>query len=204
MSVVASLIIIVFLVALSAFFAGSETALTAASTAKMHNLEKQGEARARLVNKIRQNKEHMIGSLLMGNTLVNILASALATSTMIKLFDEAGVIYATIIITIVVLIFAEVLPKTFAFHHADKSAMFVARPASLFIKLSTPATAAIVRIVRLLLKLFGGDLAISTSARISRPCAAPLNCIAGRNRWSVNSAPCCVPSLSCPMSRLVR
>lgn len=157
MSVVASLIIIVLLVALSAFFAGSETALTAASTAKMHNLEKQGDARARLVNKIRYNKEHMIGSLLMGNTLVNILASALATSTMIKLFDEAGVIYATIIITIVVLIFAEVLPKTFAFHHADKSAMFVARPAALFIKLSTPATAAIAWIVRLLLKLFGGD-----------------------------------------------
>lgn len=157
MGIAASFIIICILLSLSAFFAGSETALTAASTAKMHNLEKQGDRRASMVNKIRRNKEHMIGSLLMGNTLVNILSSALATSTMIKIFDEAGVIYATVIITLVVLIFAEVLPKTYAFHHADKSAMFVARPAALFISLCAPATASIAWFVRMILKMFGAD-----------------------------------------------
>ncbi len=157
MGLVASIVVIFFLLLMSAFFAGSETALTASSPAKMHSLEKQGDRRARLVNRILRHKEKMIGALLLGNTLVNILSSALATSVMIHIAGEAGVIYATGVITVVVLVFSEVLPKTYAFHHSDKMAMFVAPAVYLFIKIITPVTAAITWFVRLVLKLFGAD-----------------------------------------------
>ncbi len=158
MGIIASIIIIAVLLCCSAFFAGSETALTASSGARMHSLEKQGDRRARMVNRIRVNKEQMIGSLLLGNTLVNILASALATSTMIKIFGEPeGVLYATVIITVVVLIFAEVLPKTYAFHHADRMAMILARPVRVFIAAMLPVTSTISWIVRFILRIFGAD-----------------------------------------------
>ncbi len=158
MGIAASIVIVIILLALSAFFACSETALTAASSAKMHSLEKEGDRRARLVNRIRQDKERMIGSLLLGNTLVNILASALATSVMIRVFGEArGVVYATVLITIVVLIFAEVLPKTIAFHNADRAAMLLARPVRAFLVVLAPFTTAITWIVRMIIKAFHAD-----------------------------------------------
>src|SRR5690606_4272278 len=99
---------------------GSETALTAASRARMHTLENDGNARARIVNRLREHKESLIGGLLLGNNLVNICASALATSVLIKLFGEAGVAYATIGVTLLVLIFSEVMPKTYALLHTDR------------------------------------------------------------------------------------
>jgi len=114
------------LLVLSAFFSGSETALTAASRARMHTLERQGDARAGVVNKLWERKERMIGAILLGNNLVNILASALATSALISLVGEAGVVYATLAMTALVLVFAEVLPKTFALYHADRLAVTVA------------------------------------------------------------------------------
>src|SRR5690606_891317 len=93
------LILFFVLLICSAFFSGSETALTAASRARMHTLENDGNARARIVNRLREHKESLIGGLLLGNNLVNICASALATSVLIKLFGEAGVAYATIGVT---------------------------------------------------------------------------------------------------------
>ena len=96
---------ILVLLVLSAFFSGSETSLTAASRSRMHNLEQQGEARAELVNRLLDRKERLIGSILLGNNLVNILASALATSLLIGLVGDAGVAYATIVMTLMVLIF---------------------------------------------------------------------------------------------------
>ncbi|MBT6094195.1 MAG: DUF21 domain-containing protein, partial [Rhodospirillaceae bacterium] len=82
---------IAFLLVLSAFFSGSETALTAASKPAMHHLEQNGSHRASLVNRLRDNNERLIGAILLGNNLVNILASALATSALIELFGEAGI-----------------------------------------------------------------------------------------------------------------
>ena len=79
-------IAILVLLMLSGFFSGSETALTAASKVRMMSREKEGNKRAKLVNKIREKKDRLIGALLLGNNLVNILASALATSVLIKLF----------------------------------------------------------------------------------------------------------------------
>src|SRR4051812_20272917 len=86
-----------------AFFSASETALTAASRARMHTLENDGNIRAALVNKLRERKERLIGTLLFGNTMVNILAGAAATAVLIRIFGNAGVLYATISVTILVL-----------------------------------------------------------------------------------------------------
>ena len=115
----------------SAFFSGSETALTAASRAKMHALEEDGNRRARMVNHLLAIRERFIGAILLGNNLANIAASALATSLFLHLFGEAGVVYATIVMTVIVVLFAEVLPKTYAILNADRMALAVA-PAGSF------------------------------------------------------------------------
>jgi Mg2+/Co2+ transporter CorB len=158
--VIISIVSILCLMMMSGFFSGSETALTAASSGRMHSLEKDGNKRAALVNKIRMKKDRMIGALLLGNNLVNILASALATSVLIKIFGEAGVVYATIVMTLLVLIFAEVLPKTYALHFADKMAMFISPVINVIIIVLAPITELITKIVRMVLKLAGVDLSL--------------------------------------------
>ncbi|MEN0078320.1 MAG: HlyC/CorC family transporter, partial [Pseudomonadota bacterium] len=109
---------------------GSETSLTAASRSRMHALEKEGDGRAAAVNKLLEDKESLIGAILLGNNLVNILASALATSLFISLFGQGGLamVLATTVMTILVLVFAEVLPKTYAITRPDDMARNVARP----------------------------------------------------------------------------
>jgi Mg2+/Co2+ transporter CorB len=111
MEILISVGAIVALLVLSAFFSGSETSLTAASMPRMHTLARQGDRRAHLVNSLWERKERLIGAILLGNNLVNIMASALATGVLIGLFGDAGVAYATIVMTLLVLIFAEVLPN---------------------------------------------------------------------------------------------
>ncbi len=152
------IIAIIVLLVLSAFFSGSETAFTAASRVRLHAHEKEGNLRARQVNRIREQKDRMIGALLLGNNLVNIMASALATSVLIKMFGEAGVIYATFVMTLMVLIFAEVLPKTYAFHHADSMSMRIAPLVRAIIFIFAPITEAVTWIVRGVLRLFGVDI----------------------------------------------
>ncbi|MEO1114509.1 MAG: CNNM domain-containing protein, partial [Pseudomonadota bacterium] len=110
---------------LSGFFSGSETALTAASRARVHQLEKTGDWRARVASRLIASRERLIGALLLGNNLVNILASALATSVFLTLFGEAGVAIATLVMTALVLIFAEVLPKTWAISNPERFALMV-------------------------------------------------------------------------------
>ncbi len=122
----AALIAIGFLLLMSAFFSGSETALTAASRPLMHQLESKGNRRAALVNQMLDARDRLIGAILLGNNLVNILASALATSVLIALFGEAGVAYATLAMTLLVLVFAEIMPKTYAIRNADRMALAIA------------------------------------------------------------------------------
>ena len=112
--------IIVVLLVLSGFFSGSETALTAASRPRMHSLAKRGDWRAAIVLALLGRNERLIGGILLGNNLVNILASALATSLLMRLFGDAGVVYATLVMTLLVLVFAEVLPKTWALNMPTK------------------------------------------------------------------------------------
>ena len=84
--IISILIAIIFLLALSGFFSGSETALTAASRARMHQLEQDGNKRAKRVNKLISDRESLIGTILLGNNLVNILASVLMTTLVTNLF----------------------------------------------------------------------------------------------------------------------
>ena len=131
---------IFLLILLSAFFSGSETALTAVSEARIHELALQGSKRAMIIEKILIKKEKMISTILIGNNLVNIIASVYATSFAINFFAEIDLVFVTILLTIILVMFAEVMPKTYAFRHADKTALTVAPVISFFIYILTPAT----------------------------------------------------------------
>jgi Mg2+/Co2+ transporter CorB len=146
---------IIGLLLASAFFSGSETALTAASRARMHTLEQDGNGRARIVNRLLMIRERLIGAILLGNSLANIAASALATSLFLTLFGEAGVAYATVVMTVVVVLFAEVLPKTYAIVNADRMALVLAPAVAFVVALLAPITAAMQFLVRHTLRLFG-------------------------------------------------
>jgi Mg2+/Co2+ transporter CorB len=150
-----SLVIVLFCLLLSAFFAGSETALTASSRASMTRLEKHGNKRAGVVNRLLEQRERLLGALLFGNNAVNIAASALATGVLLAWFGNAGVVYATVAMTIMVVVFSEILPKTAAFNAPDRIALAVARPLYWFVKLFGPVLMATEALVRWLLKLVG-------------------------------------------------
>jgi Mg2+/Co2+ transporter CorB len=130
--------IIVLLIVASAFFSSAETALTAASDARMRQLASKGNRRARLVERLRDDREGLIGSILIGNNAVNVIASALATSLFISLFDEAGVLWATIVMTVVLVVFAEVMPKTYALTYSDKYALAIAPPVRAVVLILSP------------------------------------------------------------------
>jgi Mg2+/Co2+ transporter CorB len=150
-----SLAIVVLCLLVSAFFSGSETALTASSRASMMRLEKHGNRRAGVVNRLLEQRERLLGALLFGNNAVNIAASVLATHVLLTLFGDVGVVYATVIMTIVVVVFSEILPKTAAFNAPDRMALAVARPLYWFVKLFGPLLMAVEALVRWLLKQIG-------------------------------------------------
>lgn len=149
---------IVLLLLFSAFFSGSETSLTAVSRARMLQLEKDGKPAARRVNHLTEDRERLIGAILLGNNLVNILASSIAAAVFLRLFGEAGVAYATLVMTMLVLIFAEVLPKTYALSNPDRFAQAVSAPISVFVLIFAPIVAAVQAIVRGTLRVFGANV----------------------------------------------
>jgi Mg2+/Co2+ transporter CorB len=150
-----SLAVVIVCLLLSAFFAGSETALTASSRASMARLEKQGSAGARIVNRLLEQRERLIGALLLGNNAVNIAASSLATGVLLAWFGNAGVVYATAAMTVLIVIFGEVLPKTAAFSAPDRFSLAVARPVQWVVRVLGPILMAIEALVRALLRLMG-------------------------------------------------
>jgi Mg2+/Co2+ transporter CorB len=141
------------LLILSAFFSAAETALTGASKARMHTLELEGNKRAALVNRLRESKDQLIGAILLGSNIVNTLSSAIATSVLIGIFGPTGILYATGIITVLLLIFAEVLPKTYALIRADAVAMKVAPIVRAMIWLFKPILAIVSVILHVSMKL---------------------------------------------------
>jgi Mg2+/Co2+ transporter CorB len=148
---------IVALLALSAFFNLSETSLTAASRARMHTLAEDGNARAALVNRLLSQPERMIGTVLLGNTLVDTLAAALASMLAVDLVGEVGVVYATAIMALLIVIFAAVLPKTYAMAWSDEVALAIAPLMRATITLMSPFTRALAWIVKGILKLTPTD-----------------------------------------------
>jgi len=146
---------ILALLLLSAFFSGSETALTAASRGKLRARADKGELGAETALTITEDNERLIGSVLLGNNLVNILATSLATSLFTRLFGDSGVALATLVMTFLVLIFAEVLPKTYAITNAELAAARVSPVIRVVILLFSPIVGAIRALVRLILAVFG-------------------------------------------------
>jgi len=147
------------LLALSAVFSAAETSMTGASRARMHQLERDGDRAARRVNRLISDQETMIGAVLLGNNLINILASALATQVITRAVPGAlGVAAATGVMTVLVLVFAEVLPKTLAILRSDDVARFLSGPTLLVVRLFGPVVYAVQWIVRKTLRLFGVKL----------------------------------------------
>lgn len=146
---------ILALLFLSGFFSGSETALTATSKARMLQMEKDGKKRASIVTKLIENRERLIGAILLGNNLVNISASALATSLFISILGDSGVVVATGVMTLLVLVFAEVLPKTWAIMNPDRASMLVAPLIQFAVAALAPVVSGVQFIVRVTLRLFG-------------------------------------------------
>lgn len=139
----------------SAFFSSSETALMASSKPKLHTYEKQGKKAAKRVSRMLDDPETLLATLLLGNNLVNIAASALATKVMLDLFGAAGLAYATLGMTFLVLIFAEVLPKTLAARYPEAMAMLFSLPLVILIKSLRPMTKLIGIITRVLIFSMG-------------------------------------------------
>ncbi|MCD9146791.1 HlyC/CorC family transporter [Pseudophaeobacter flagellatus] len=146
---------ILLLLVLSAFFSGSETALTAASRGKLRSQADKGSHGAERALKVTEDSERLIGSVLLGNNLVNILATSLATALLTRAFGESGVAFATLVMTLLVLIFAEVLPKTYAISNAEKAASAVAPIIGALVTILAPIVAAVRFLVRGILRLFG-------------------------------------------------
>ena len=131
------------LIVASAFFSSAETALTAASDARMRQLANKGNKRAKIVEKLRADREGLIGSILIGNNAVNVLGSALATSFAIAIFGEGGLVWATIGMTVLLVVFAEVMPKTYAFTYADSYALRIAPVLQIVVRALSPLSVGI-------------------------------------------------------------
>ena len=158
----------ILLLLLSALLSGSETALTAASRARIHQLARGGNAQARSVEDLRDNPGALIGAILIGNNIANILASVLTTSVLIGLFGEAEVVYATVLMTVLVIIFAEILPKTYAINRAERAALAVAPAIRALVWVLGPINRVTSQVVRGVLSLFGVRVSASLGTRKRR------------------------------------
>ena len=145
--------IIFGLILLSAFFSGAETSLTSASKSRMHTLAKSGKKNAIIFERIFKNKELLICTILLVNNLVNVLASALATSILLELFNADGIVYVTIIMTFMILLFGELLPKTIALLKADSIALKISPIFDILVKILYPITISFNSIVNLLMQI---------------------------------------------------
>ncbi|MER5171532.1 HlyC/CorC family transporter [Thioclava sp. GXIMD2076] len=150
-----SAITILILLAFSAFFSGSETALTGSSRAKLRSRADKGDKGADIALDVTEDSEKLIGAILLGNNVVNILATSLATALLTRVFGDSGVALATLAMTVLVLIFSEVLPKTYSINNPETVASKVARPIKLITILLAPVVSVVRLLVRGILRLFG-------------------------------------------------
>ena len=161
--------VIVVLLAVSALFSAAETALTGASRSRMHQLEKEGDAAAARVNRLTDRQETMIGSVLLGNNLINILSSALITQALSRFFPGGlGIAVSTVVTTALVLVFAEVLPKTIAITRPDDVARALSPAASVVVRLFGPIIRVVQWFITRLLRLFGVDAAPALDASLAQ------------------------------------
>ncbi len=152
---IAAIIFIVFLIFFAGFFSASETGLTASSASNMHKMAKEGDSRATLVEKLMNDPESLIGAILLGNNLINILATVIATYIFTELFGEIGMAYATFAMTALIIIFAEVMPKTYAISNPERVSMVVAPIVNMFVIVLSPVVRLIQVISNQTLRLVG-------------------------------------------------
>jgi Mg2+/Co2+ transporter CorB len=158
-----SVLLVFLLLAAGFFFAGSETALTAASRARLLALERTGNRPAKVVNRVLESREAMIGALLVGTSIVNTAAAALATGILLDIFGDVGILYATIAISVLTIVFVEVLPKTLAITYPERFSLAVGTPVRLVVLVLTPVTTALTFLVRAMLRLVGLRIGEHTS-----------------------------------------
>jgi Mg2+/Co2+ transporter CorB len=146
------------LILVSAFFSGAETGLTATSRARLTEIERRGSKRAAVALKLTAQPERLIGSLLLGNNLANITASAVATAALIKIFGDSGAVIASAVMTVIILIFAEVMPKTYAIAYPERVALTVAPVMRVIAAILGPIVLTVEFIVKNTLQLFGVNI----------------------------------------------
>lgn len=147
--------LVVLCLALGAYMSAAETAITGTSRPRMHRLAQQGNKRAAIVNGLLDRKDEAVSAVLLGNSIVNILSASLTTAVLTAVFGAAGIVYATIVIGIMVVIFAEVMPKTWALLRADRVALMLAPSIVLTLSILGPIARAVAWVSRFFLKLLG-------------------------------------------------
>jgi Mg2+/Co2+ transporter CorB len=148
---------IAILIVISGMFSGSETSVTSVNRSKIHKLANKGDKKAKNLLKLIDNKNDLISSILVGNNIVNILASVLATALLIDYFGSEGIFYSTLVMTCLIVIFAEVLPKNIALIKADRFALFFSWPLTIFVKIFYPVNLILKFLNHLVYKIFGID-----------------------------------------------
>ncbi len=147
--------LVILCLGLSAYMSAAETAITGASAPRMHRLEQQGNKRAAQVNKLLDRKDEAVSAVLIGNSVMNVLSASLTTAVLTSLFGAAGVVYATLIVGALVVVFAEVMPKTWALLRADRVALILAPSILLTLVLLGPIARAVAWTSRGFLRLLG-------------------------------------------------
>ena len=195
-------VVLVFLF-LAFLFSGSETALTASSRGTMLRLAKAGNPDAVIVTRLLENRQRLIGALLIGNNVATIVSSALATELLLSWFGDVGVIYASVAMTVLVIVFCELLPKTAAIIAPDRHALAVARPIARVVAVLGPVLAAAEWLVRKMLALVEhqGRRERAAAARRMSACAARSTCCTGKAASKSSIATCSADCSTCATSR---
>src|SRR4029077_11260174 len=147
--------LVLLCLALGAYMSAAETAITGASRPRMHRLAQEGVRRAAVVNRLLDHHEEAISAVLLGHSVVNILSASLTTAVLTELFGAAGIVYATAIIGIMVVVFAEVMPKTWALLLADRVALILAPSIVVTLAVLGPMARGVAWVSRLFLRLIG-------------------------------------------------
>ncbi len=148
-----SYFLLLLLLILSFFFSGTETAFTSLSSAYVHEQAKRGNKKAKTLSKLKKQTSTVLGTLLLGNNLVNIALTALSTSLLIEAFGDYGVIIATFGVSFILLIFAEILPKTYALQNTKQFALSIGGILAFFVRLFKPIVVALDWVVKKLMRV---------------------------------------------------
>ena len=151
------IIVLIILLVLSGFFSMSETALMALSKIRIRHMVEEGVKGAKLVEKLTEDPNKLLGAILIGNNIVNILASSLATTLFVSLVGPSGVGVATAVMTVLVLIFGEITPKSIAKQKSEEVSLKVSKPINIIVKILKPFIGIFSFISSLFIRLLGGD-----------------------------------------------